>query len=91
MSEWMPIETAPRDVESGEMFLLLVNGHPEDYDANICTGFWCNGAYGDNKPGWVNWNEGLSREHNDHEEWAYVNATHWMRLPPPPAALGEGE
>lgn len=74
MSEWMPIETAPKD---GTPILVWGAGESRAREAD-----WQEDWYGDeSKPGWMIAN-------CDEEYGYYVNATHWMHLPSPPE-LGE--
>lgn len=75
MSEWQPIETAPKG--QGAMLpgpmLLLASGH-----GHVAIGYWSEaGVVGNPSPGWVNV--------HDHRLMDYWNAfTHWMPLPPLP-------
>lgn len=87
MSEWQPIETAPKD---GTNFLACIgNAHADDWQCSLFIMFWCeSGAYGDRDKGfWADWGQGLdSEEFDGHEEWSRrFDITHWMPLPTPPA------
>lgn len=68
MSEWQPIETAPKDGTA-----ILVWDGKLVYEAE-----WWDAWYADSsKPGWMIAN-------CDEEYGFYVKATHWMPLPTPP-------
>lgn len=76
MNEWMPIETAPKD---GTPLLLYGGDHdsPSDYwgeelPSNIAVAWFCN-----KKWRYCSYHSGY------YGEW--VNPTHWMPLPNPPA------
>lgn len=80
MSVWQPIETIPRD---GSWFVICRSGEPDSCEA---------GCY---EP--MMWDTyipvegGLYRKHQEAiHEWSHINnfhrATHWMPLPPVPAA-----
>lgn len=84
MSEWEPIDTAPKDAK---MLLLLEAGHGDDYHSRVLTGFWGDRFAGwkEDDPqnyGWLNWHEGL----DDADTWRVVKPTHWAPLPAPPKA-----
>ena len=72
MSEWQPIETAPKDVI--EMFVIRAfnvtspSGHVKNYtsDPFCVSGF-------------------SARDDGDWDGWPHsFRPTHWLRLPPPP-------
>lgn len=73
MSEWMPIETAPKD---GRMVLLGFAGESQI----VCVGQWVemsvNADYYDMLPCWVGWVWGSPS--------ALIDPSHWMPLPEPP-------
>lgn len=70
MSEWQPIETAPKD--GTEVLLFFVSDVPwQASSKGICIGFW--GDDGSNA--WYAF---------ESDSNALGNPTHWMPLPPPP-------
>lgn len=71
MTEWQPIETAPKD---GTTILLV-----RFYGAQVCgeTDHWTVDVYGDDRP--RDWCDTGGRP----PEYAW---THWLPLPPPPKA-----
>jgi hypothetical protein len=73
MSEWRPIETAPKD---GAMILLA----SADW---VDTGCWRKELNGADDEGWTC----FQIESWAYEEYAYCipDPTHWMPLPEPPA------
>lgn len=83
MSEWQPIETAPKD---GQTILVCRDCHHDDYHAWVATAFWGDryaGTIADDPKNyiWANWNEGM----DENDIWAECTGiTHWMPLPPPP-------
>jgi hypothetical protein len=95
MSEWKPIESAPRD----ETVVVLMCDTVTDKPWN--TPFRYDYAFGYFKRGkwWIENNGdyhdgGHGNEYEcGTERWMeYLPPTHWMPLPPPPAsARGEGE
>ena len=74
MSEWQPIETAPKDgSEFSHMGPMILLASPFGHFA---VGYWGKGL--DRAMGWIN--------PNDHRRMDYWNAfTHWMPLPERPA------
>jgi len=74
MSEWQPIETAPKDGKD----ILLTDGK------SVTTASWCNGEqsweYNEREPCWV-----FYRCEDDYYSVYFNNdwATHWMPLPAP--------
>lgn len=79
MSEWQPIETAPKD---GTEILLLFTEPPFGAgDTNIAVGFWSNTtSVWDEETPW------FASEADSKPLTAFgAKATHWMPLPPPPA------
>lgn len=103
MSEWQPIETAPKDATRVDLWLVS-DRNPAGFrkaDAYRCYGGgkWPDVWLADGSR-YVN----FSRFHNpddDYEEYvqpgntahpkaiSWVKATHWMPLPPPPEPQGE--
>lgn len=86
MSEWRPIETAPKD---GRHILLLQAGHTDDYPTRVVNAFWGDkfAGYSADNPdnyAWLNWHEGFEYTEGG-VLWATVEPTHWMPLPAPPA------
>lgn len=77
MSEWRPIETAPKD---GTPILIWQpdNRHHDEIDGckfddpRYAIGYWRAWAKSEWDMGWGNRNQ------------AHVNPTHWMPLPAPP-------
>ena len=70
MSEWKPIESAPKGVMDR---ILVATTDGEVYEAS-----WQRDWYGDKRrPGWMIAN-------CDEEYGRYLDATHWMPLPEPP-------
>lgn len=86
MSEWQPIETAPKDKGKFILVCTLLGDNFDDYDASVATVIWTDrfaGLRPENEKNyiWANWNEGL----DDNDVWAdYGQPTHWMPLPAPP-------
>jgi hypothetical protein len=80
MSEWKPIETAPRD---GSWFVICrVGDDPERYEVG-CYNPLCHFNY-------VEVENGLFRREKERGyEWSgfsnFHRATHWMPLPAPPS------
>ena len=76
MSEWQPIETAPRD---GTQVLLWGS-----YNQSVCVGAWRRG-------GWDAMHEGsrvIESESDFGTDYKKCDPpSHWMPLPEPPAAL----
>jgi hypothetical protein len=68
MTEWQPIETAPKDGTN----ILVANA--EGWVGQV---FWQNRWYNENHAGWMIAN-------CDEEYGEYITATHWMPLPEPP-------
>jgi hypothetical protein len=69
MSEWQPIETAPK---AWNIRILVC-----DKDGWVGEVYWSDSWYTDkSKPGWMIAN-------CDEEYGEYIDATHWMPLPPP--------
>lgn len=89
MSEWQPIETAPKD---GTTIIVHRAGHPDDYHTNVVPAFWGDvmAGYSTDDPrnyAWINWHEGLyeTDDPDQPKRWHLVrNVTHWMPLPEPP-------
>jgi len=76
MSEWQPIETAPRD---GTVIVLYSKKIP--YCTNhMAVGFWSEIP---DSEFYVGWAIGMSRGFVDMDEQV-DEVTHWMPLPPPP-------
>ncbi|UQS95282.1 hypothetical protein Pam5_66 [Pseudanabaena phage Pam5] len=69
MSEWQPIETAPKDMSSIIAFIpgLKHSGIQEEFD-EVAVVFW-------KREGWV-------YQHDDH---LYATPSHWLPIPPNPA------
>jgi len=65
MSEWQPIETAPRDGK--RLLLRLTNGEVFS--------------------GWGTELDGFYKFHADGSDIGWINAKHWMHLPPDPKPL----
>lgn len=73
MSEWQPIETAPKD---GTWVLLFVERYGAKY---WLAGHWFSGS--DGSCGWVS----ASFYAEPHVNWTTCSdPTHWMPLPDPP-------
>lgn len=87
MSEWQPIETAPRDGTEfqaripgyGDNNLIAWRGGLLDQEGQDCGG-WCYMGTG-NPPDC--WTDGICWMLNDEMEQS-VEPTHWMPLPEPP-------
>lgn len=71
MSEWQPIETAPKD---GTRFLATGGGLGSDIDF---------ASYNDLVGCWDTTN--FTLDDTDHEPEGYSRPTHWMPLPSPPS------
>ena len=70
MSEWQPIETAPKDGSS-----IIVCDSKIGF---VCEACWWDSWYSNkNNTGWMIAN-------CDEEYGHYIDATHWMPLPAPP-------
>ena len=76
MSEWQPIETAPRD---GTVILLAWSRRNERFNTAVRPGFWDKDRK--NFP-WVAVIEGCSYAAFD--AWREDGPTHWHPLPDPP-------
>lgn len=78
MSDWQPIETAPKDGRG----LLLIDADAQTPEAG--TGYWAYGFWTcvDPTPG-----EGVDRETIQAIRW--VKPTHWMPLPEAPARTAQ--
>jgi hypothetical protein len=77
MSEWLPIETAPRD---GTGVLLFF---PSRYgDHIVISGFWGGTDEPDPEPGWYH----RECDSNKLTGWG-DEPTHWMLMPEPPNGL----
>jgi hypothetical protein len=79
VTEWQPIETAPKD---GTVVLLCrVTGRrgPE-----VHPGAWCPDEVGDGDYPWLFW-EKLNASQVKPNGWDADIPTHWMPLPAPPA------
>jgi len=81
MSEWQPIETAPKDGTA-----ILLHGDGRTTLGNWCApsdtptikyqdGFAPEPEWEEFEPFWASWDGGFTEEHP---------ATHWMPLPAPP-------
>ena len=76
MSEWKPIETAPKD---GSKILLADYSGLKNY--GVKDGMWIASGF------WEPPESNLERGHwTDKVEWLY-SPTHWMPLPQPPASV----
>lgn len=80
MTDWRPIETAPKD---GSVFVIVMAGEPESYEVG-----WYEPYYGYE---YVALYGGLYRkEQRLLGEWRgfdnFHRATHWLPLPEPPEA-----
>lgn len=74
MSEWRPIETAPKDDKSILAFIPLPTmSLPENYRV-LCL-LWDDGGY-TTQPGW----------RTDTPHFMRFEPTHWMPLPDPPVS-----
>lgn len=71
MSEWQPIETAPKDGSS-----VLLWSEAWDMSWGVVIGSYDAGA-------WVT-SEGQTAD-DDEDEFGSIAPTHWMPLPPPPS------
>lgn len=78
MSEWQPIETAPRDKD--EIAILICNAR---HARQMRVAYWDIEAAEPYK--WAV--EDAERGFNHHRDWP----THWMPLPPDPQASPTGE
>lgn len=78
MSEWQPIETAPKD---GAWVLLYSPDERERErgDPAVQVGCWGSSGYNRNNH-WVYGPEGHEHAHRH----GFYGATHWMPLPEPP-------
>lgn len=77
MSEWQPIETAPKD---GTHILLWFNVPASMFETNVAIGFWSDLA--DDWPEVEPW---FMLECDSAPLTAFgARATHWMPLPEPP-------
>lgn len=84
MSEWQPIETAPKD---GTRFLAFVPDQ-EDCIAAIAVAFWNPGSPSVNfKPTEDPdlWRRTITENGHFELEGGWYFPTHWMPLPDPPA------
>lgn len=102
MSEWQPIETAPKD---GEV-VLIARRFDADPDFEgvpggvVCAGYWEEG-YGDGPDymgmddGWhdLRFSEFLPGRSFGNPDYRHEGSqpTHWMPLPPPPEPEAEAE
>jgi hypothetical protein len=85
MSEWQPIETAPRDAS------ILICGGTMDWDDSWGENIPFTGVtiaeydnpYKDSPHPWRGGNTG------GHDTYYRYNPTHWMPLPSPPTHTGE--
>jgi hypothetical protein len=75
MSEWQPIESAPRDAC---VILLCVPGA-------FGTQWVGAGWYDENHDGW--WE--VNTHYSDAQDGQIHNPTHWMLFPPPPETHGD--
>ena len=72
--DWKPIETAPKGWDKPVLVAYRFRGQMA-----VCEAYWKDHWYGDKKqPGWMLAN--CDEEYGD-----YLDATHWMPLPEPPA------
>ena len=69
MSEWQPIETAPKD---GTRVLIAWNN---GCDKGVVSAYWEPGYFGN-----IGWTEFQLRS----DYWGPDTPTHWMPLPKPP-------
>lgn len=70
MSEWQPIETAPRD----ETDILIARFKPGMWSRPPVVAGWY--ERGTDEPGWYGYDEPERQNISD--------PTHWMPIPPPP-------
>lgn len=84
MSEWKPIETAPRD---GTSILLFTTCH------GVVEAWFAEGEWSEETPecprdysgaAWVCADDAFSIEVEETEPMEHGTATHWMPLPEPP-------
>jgi hypothetical protein len=80
MTEWQPIETAPKD---GTNILIATTGNLiragiyRSEVPSVCEAHWQNGWYEEKVSGW-------QLANCDEEYGCLTEATHWMPLPEPP-------
>ena len=84
MSDWQPIETAPRDGTPVLCYLHYPDGTPwghlvMTYDPHV--------RVGNSPPG--SWSDGASTLYNLDDRDNLEIPTHWMPLPAPPEQKGE--
>ena len=77
MSEWQPIETAPKD---GSVVLIADAEHVNEAHYVFEVGEFLVSNYPD--PYWEKYDHSYWDRHNDDSDW--YEPTHWMPLPPPP-------
>jgi len=77
MSEWKPIESAPKDNDCARILLLFASG---EVSVAYWDPYWAEGGRG--YQGGLAWIEPCSGERLDQH---YDVPTHWMPLPAPPS------
>lgn len=83
MSEWQPIETAPKDGTEIDLWCIIDGVGQRVADAKFC--FETRNGFGDPIPDikrWVVWDFDVSA--TEFLTSVYGDITHWMHLPPPP-------
>lgn len=82
MSEWQPIETAPRDGTEVILGSLAQTYKGAPVPPRVTIGYWTQDdepEYEYCDPYWMSWDGGFTKENPP---------THWMPLPPPPEPPG---
>jgi hypothetical protein len=82
MSEWQPIETAPKD--GTNVFVCVPTDSSFPTAAFYLTSAYCEEEYGDPdymEEGWY-WAPGYPSDFHEYP----INPTHWMPMPAPPSA-----
>lgn len=87
MSEWKPIESAPKD---GTRVLLYARDCGSQSECDVQIGYYLGMTYGQlfvNGEEWTGWlsvstyDNGYGDSDNEH-----LSPTHWQSLPPPPGS-----
>jgi hypothetical protein len=82
MSEWKPIETAPKDGTSIDLWGFF---EPKDYVSHYPAGRWTNMVWQENA-----WRlPSVFSDGRPGDSMAHITFTHWMPLPEPPSAALE--